>query len=187
MAQITGRLIQANGEPISGAIITVNVKQHSSVVGGDIVKGTFFDVACEEDGSYSFPLSSGSYYIQIKIGSTVVDVDDVVVDDTTPDGADILDLTAHEGVSVELARQILNEATSLSMAEQTAVMSVVLNNDGVGSGVDADLFQGKTLAEVTSEAQNEAKLSLLNYIVVSGNQILSNTLKSQNIKLLGVG
>ena len=64
------------------------------------------------------------------------------------------------------------------------------NSVGVGvgvGGVDADLFQGKTLAEVISEAQNAPKLSLLNYIVVSGNQILLNALKSQNIKVQGVG
>ena len=148
MAQITGHIIQANGTPISEAIITVTAKQHSSVIGGDILKGTSFDVVCGTDGSYSFPLAVGSYSIQVKTGRTIVSLDGVVIDNNTPNGIDILGLIAYQGVSVTLAQQILNDATALSNAQATAVMSAVKANDGVGSGLDADLFQGQTLAQV---------------------------------------
>jgi len=154
MAQITGHIVQANGLPISEAVIVVTAVGHSSVVGGNIFKGTCFDVVCGTDGGYSFQLAVGSYSIQVKIGRTSVALDGVVVDNDTPDGIDILQLVAYDGVSVALAQQILNEATALSIAQETAVVSAILNNDGVGSGLDADLLQGKTLDEVISEVQS---------------------------------
>lgn len=154
MAQITGHIVQANGLPISEAVIVVTAVGHSSVVGGNIFKGTCFDVVCGTDGGYSFQLAVGSYSIQVKIGRTSVALDGVVVDNDTPDGIDILQLVAYDGVSVALAQQILNEATALSIAQETAVVSAILANDGVGSGLDADLLQGKTLDEVISEAQS---------------------------------
>lgn len=150
MAQITGHIVQANGTSISEAVISVTAMQHSSVVDGNIFKGTSFDIVCGTEGSYSFPLAVGSYSIQVKTGRTTVSLDGVVIDEDTPDGIDMLGLVAYEGVSVTLAQQLLNNATALSIAQETMIMPTVLANDGIGSGLDADLFQGQTLAQVVS-------------------------------------